>query len=88
MKTLLAVDSAGRIVLPKPVRRHFHLERGALLEMSLQAGTITLTPQDHVPALAEEDGLLVHRGAPEGDLAAAVDRDRRNRDATLAGLGR
>ena len=86
MKTFLAVDSAGRVVLPKPVRRHFHLGSGAVLEMSVGSDAITLTPRDHVPALSEERGLLVHKGMPHGDLAAPVEQARRRRDASVSGF--
>ena len=85
MKTLLAIDAAGRIVLPKPIRRHFHLERGAELEVEIEPHGILLRPREHRVALAEEGGLLVHEGEPTGDLLLAVDvvREKRNRD--LAG---
>ena len=81
MKNVLSIDAAGRIVLPQPIREHFHLGRGSKLEIQVGADGILLRPQQYPTSLAEEHGLLVHEGEPTGDLLHAVEavRERRNR---------
>ena len=78
----IQIDAAGRIVLPQPVRQHFHLESGALLELEVGEDAIILRRQKHQESLVEENGLLVHEGEPTGDLLTIVEavRDRRDRD--------
>ena len=79
----IQIDAAGRIVLPRPVRQHFHLEAGALLELEVAEDAIILRPEKHQESLVEERGLLVHEGEPSGDLLSIVQavRERRDRDA-------
>jgi len=85
MKRKLKVDAAGRIVLPQPVRRQFHLESGALLELEIQPDAIVLRPETDRPVLAEENGLLIHDGEPSGELVDIVEAVRRRRDQDTAG---
>ena len=80
MKKLLTVDAAGRVVLPQPVRRRFHLQRGSQLEIQVEPDGIRLRPKAPAPSLSDEDGLLVHEGEPTGDLLAAVEEARIRRD--------
>ena len=72
MRKLLKVDAAGRILLPQPLRKRFHLTPGSQL--------IRLRPQTPAPSLREEDGLLLHEGEPTGDLLHAVEEARARRD--------
>ena len=88
MKTELTLDAAGRIVLPQPVRRQFHLTRGSVMELEVGTEAILLRPHARQPTLVEENGLLVHEGKVEGDLSNAVDESRRRRDRELAGVSR
>jgi AbrB family looped-hinge helix DNA binding protein len=85
MKKSLKVDAAGRVVLPQPVRRHFHLEAGAMLDLEVNQETIILRPRSRAAALVEEDGLLVHDGEPSGELLGVVEAVRRRRDRDTAG---
>lgn len=82
MKTELKVDSMGRVVLPKPLRKHFGLRTGSRLGIRLSGDHIELTPACIPPGLREENGLLVHEGrlGEDADWVEAVrdDRDRRN----------
>lgn len=80
MKKLLKVDSAGRVVLPQPVRKRFHLTPGSLLELEVEPDGIRLRPRTPAPSLREEDGLLLHEGEPTGDLLHAVEEARALRD--------
>jgi AbrB family looped-hinge helix DNA binding protein len=85
MNTRLKVDAAGRIVLPKPLRRHFRLEPGDLLGLEVTEDAIILRPEAHAATLVEENGLLVHEGEPRGDLLRAVETAREGRDRDTAG---
>ena len=85
MKSILSIDAAGRIVLPQPVRKHFHLDRGSKLEMQVGPEGILLRPQHYPTSLAEEHGLLVHEGEPTGDLLLAVEAVRERRDRQVNG---
>lgn len=84
MKNRLTLDGAGRIVLPQPVRRQFHLARGATLDLEVGPDVIVLRPPARQAAITDEGGLLVHEGTPTGDLLNAVEdsRERRNRQIT------
>ena len=84
MKTGLTIDAAGRVVLPKPVRRQMHLARGSIVDMEVGPETIVLRPRVRRPTLVEEGGLLVHEGEPDGDLVDAVEQARQRRDRDLA----
>jgi len=81
----LMMDGAGRIVLPQPVRRHFHLTRGSTLDMDIQPEAIVLRPHTRQAGLTEDAGLLVHEGTPTGDLLNAVADSRQRRDLQAAG---
>jgi AbrB family looped-hinge helix DNA binding protein len=80
MRKLLKVDAAGRVVLPQPVRKRFHLTPGSRLEIDVEPDGIRLRPSTPAPSLTDEDGLLVHEGEPTGDLLHAVEEARALRD--------
>ena len=80
MRKLLKVDAAGRVVLPHPVRKRFHLTPGSRLEIDVEPDGIRLRPSTPAPSLTDEDGLLVHEGEPTGDLLHAVEEARALRD--------
>jgi AbrB family looped-hinge helix DNA binding protein len=84
MNARIRIDSAGRIVLPQPVRKQFHLEPGAMLALEVARDAIILRPQSHEATLVEEEGLLVHEGEPSGDLLSAVEAVRKRRDRDVA----
>ena len=85
MKTKLKIDAAGRIVLPQPVRRHFHLQSGSIVNLGIEGDAIVLRPQAYEATLVEEDGLLVHEGEPSGDLLTSLETARRRRDGEVSG---
>jgi len=73
MMTQLTIDSAGRIVLPKPIRKELDLGPGDRLEMEKIGERITLRPVRGGAPLAKEKGVWVFRtGQP---LAASVTDD-------------
>ena len=87
MTKKLKMDAAGRIALPRAVRRHFHLESGSLLDLEIARDAIVLRPQAREATLVEENGLLVHEGEPTGDLLNSVEAARRRRDHDVSGQG-
>lgn len=86
MKTALTLDPAGRVVLPREVRRRFHLERGSKVEMEVRQDSIVLRPSATMSPLQQDRGLMVHVGEPQGDLVYAVGASRRRRDVTVSGM--
>ncbi|MBI2192945.1 MAG: AbrB/MazE/SpoVT family DNA-binding domain-containing protein [Planctomycetes bacterium] len=86
MKKTLTLDSAGRLVIPLPVRKQFQLVRGSALELEVRPDAIVLRPQSHPVGLVEQDGLLVHQGEPAGDLLNAIEMVRGQRDSDLTRL--
>jgi AbrB family looped-hinge helix DNA binding protein len=65
MKTLLILDRAGRIVVPKTVREELHLEPGDSLEIEISGEQITLRPVRATGPLGQEHGVWVfHSGQP------------------------
>jgi AbrB family looped-hinge helix DNA binding protein len=85
MNRRLKIDAAGRIVLPRPVRRQFHLESGSILNLEIERDAIVLRPMTHEATLVEENGLLVHEGEPSGDLLKSVESARQRRDRDVSG---
>ncbi len=77
----VAIDKAGRIVVPKPLRERLGLHAGSQLELSELRDGIKLRLVSSKPSLVEIDGLLVHQGEYEGDqdLTTAVERQREER---------
>ena len=61
MTTQLTVDSAGRIVLPKTIRKELDIGPGDLLEMEKIGERITLRPVRGGAPLAKEKGVWVFR---------------------------
>jgi len=73
MTTQLTIDSAGRIVLPKPMRKELDIGPGDLLELENVGERITLRPVRGGAPLGKEKGVWVFRtGQP---LAASVTDD-------------
>ena len=84
MKRLVKVDSSGRVLLPQPLRKRFHLTPGSQLEIEVEPDGIRLRPQAPAPSLSEEEGLLLHEGQPTGDLLHAVEEARALRDEQVS----
>ena len=63
MNTRLIIDKAGRVVIPKPLRKELHLEPGDGLEMESAGEWITLRPVPGTGPLTKEHGVWVfHTG--------------------------
>ncbi|MGA7567942.1 MAG: AbrB/MazE/SpoVT family DNA-binding domain-containing protein [Terriglobales bacterium] len=88
MNARLVIDKAGRVVIPKPLRKELHLEPGDALELESGGEQITLRPARGMGPLQNEHGIWVlHTGEP---LPASATDDllrqiREERD--LANLG-
>lgn len=86
--THLVMDRAGRVVIPKPVRKELCLEPGDTLQMDTTGEHITLRPVRGTGPLSKEHGVWVFRtGKP---LPASVTDDllqqiRQERDAANLG---
>jgi AbrB family looped-hinge helix DNA binding protein len=84
--TILTIDKAGRIVVPKAFRDQLRLRPGAELQLIDAGDHLELRPVEPAPALVREGAWWVHTGAAEpGVLEDAV---RRHRDERLVDVSR
>jgi AbrB family looped-hinge helix DNA binding protein len=83
MVSLLTVDKAGRVVLPKPVRDELQLSPGDSLELESSEEQITLRPVRGNGPLRKKSGVWVFRtGQPLSaeTVNRAIMEGRRERD--------
>ena len=69
MEALVAIDGAGRLVIPKAIRARLHLRGGARLRVREEAGKrLVLEPvlEEGIPV--DIDGILVIRGRLVGEI--------------------
>ena len=89
MNTIVEIDRAGRIVVPKKFRDALHLKPGTRLKLE-QAGERLVLEQDYPePRLEMQDGLLVMVGGPPltvEDVKELIDEQRERRMRFVAGL--
>ncbi len=85
----ITIDRAGRVVIPKELRRRYHLQPGTELEIAGDAQGIRIAPAQMAPSLLPKDGILIHHG-DDGDLqrqdldvGAFVISQRAQRDAFM-----
>jgi AbrB family looped-hinge helix DNA binding protein len=64
MSTRVVIDKAGRIVIPKPLRKELHLAPGDSLEMESAGDQITLRPVRGTGLLTKEHGVWVFYAGP------------------------
>ena len=62
MVVTLKIDSAGRIVVPKPIRDRLGLRAGADIEVIETPDGIVLKPSVDQPSIQKVNGLWVHLG--------------------------
>jgi AbrB family looped-hinge helix DNA binding protein len=86
--TLLKIDHAGRIVVPKRLRDRLNLYPGSQLEVEEAPNGIFLRPTRRRASLIEKDGILLHLGVPPTsfDWHRIVDVEREDRLRDIAGL--
>ena len=58
----LKIDSAGRIVVPKPMRERLGFKAGTDIEIVETADGIVLKPVTDQPVMEKVNGLWVHHG--------------------------
>lgn len=80
---VIIVDSAGRLVVPKPLREQLNLTPGCELEIELVGDTITLRRAPTEPTLIRKCGILVHHGTTKTslDIGDFIRAERNARDA-------
>jgi AbrB family looped-hinge helix DNA binding protein len=74
------IDSAGRIVVPKPLRDALGLTPGSKVDISCYGAGLQLLPGGRTARLVEESGVLVATGDPTIDDEAVfglIDSGRR-----------
>jgi AbrB family looped-hinge helix DNA binding protein len=59
MNTILTMDKAGRLVLPKPIRDKFRLSAGDSLELESSDQEIVLRPVRPTVGMRKRDGIWV-----------------------------
>lgn len=89
MNTRLIIDKAGRVVIPKPLRKELHLEAGDALEMETAGEQITLRPVRGTGPLTKEHGVWVfHSGEPLPASATDEMLQKIREERDLASFGR
>ncbi|MGB8260493.1 MAG: AbrB/MazE/SpoVT family DNA-binding domain-containing protein [Terracidiphilus sp.] len=90
MNTIVEIDKAGRIVVPKKFRDALHLTPGTRLRIgeSRNGDGLTLDLDQPEPRLEMVDGLLVMTGGrlTTEDVNATIDEQRGRRMRYVAGL--
>jgi AbrB family looped-hinge helix DNA binding protein len=76
----ITMDAAGRLVIPKEIRREAALEPGTPLEVRWRDGVIEIEPQPLSVTFEREGHLLVAKAATKVPplRSATVDRTRRS----------
>jgi AbrB family looped-hinge helix DNA binding protein len=64
MNTIVEIDRAGRIVVPKKFRDALRLRPGARLKLEQAGDRLVLEQENPEPRLEMRDGLLVMVGGP------------------------
>jgi AbrB family looped-hinge helix DNA binding protein len=63
----ISVDGAGRVVIPKPVRRQLGIRRGTKLKVSIKGTQLVLEPIGERTGVMERNGILVATGSLVGE---------------------
>ncbi len=80
MTARIILDKAGRVVIPKPLRKELHLAPGDMLQIESEGERITLRPVRPRATLKKEYGVWVYQGEPIGvSIIDLIDRRREKR---------
>lgn len=86
MTTKITLDRAGRVVIPKTLRKELHLGPGDTLQLESEGDQITLRPVRPQALLKKEQGVWVYQGEPtHTSIPALIDRERERRSRELLG---
>lgn len=86
MTTKLTLDRAGRIVIPKALRKELHLAPGDTLQLDCEGDEITLRPLRPQALLKKELGVWVYQGeATHVSIPDLINREREKRLRELMG---
>lgn len=89
MATYLRMDKAGRVVIPKAVRKELRLEPGDSLAIEKVGDEITLRPLRGTGSLRKQHGVWVYRdGQPMTAFATDEILRQIRQDRALASLGK
>lgn len=89
MSTIVEIDKAGRIVVPKKLRDALHLIPGTRLSVEQRGGGLLLEPDLPEPQLVMNDGMWVISGLPRfanESAAELIDEQRERRMRFVSGL--
>ncbi len=90
MNSRLIIDKAGRIVIPKPLRKALHLDPGDTLELESAGEQIILRPLRGTGPLTKEHGVwvfLTGKLLPASATDGLLQKIREERDAANLGNG-
>lgn len=62
MEREIAIDSSGRVVIPKDVRRRHRLSAGTRIELLEEGDRLVLVPQQAQTSAVERAGIMVFCG--------------------------
>ena len=80
MTTKLTLDQAGRVLIPKTLRRELHLSPGDTIQLENHGDEITLRPLRPKALLKKEHGVWVYQGEPcDASITDLIDRNRESR---------
>jgi AbrB family looped-hinge helix DNA binding protein len=72
MNTILTIDKAGRVVLPKPVRDALQISPGDALELESSEDHIVLRPAPGTGRVYKKQGMWVFNSGSSVPLSAEV----------------
>ena len=86
MTTKITLDKAGRVMIPKTLRKELHLGSGDTLQLESEGDQITLRPLRPKALVKKERGVWVYQGEPaEASVTELIDREREKRLRALMG---
>jgi AbrB family looped-hinge helix DNA binding protein len=86
MTTKITLDRAGRVLIPKTLRRELRLGAGDALQLESKGEEITLRPVRTKALLKKERGVWVYQGEiPDASIVELIDRERDRRSRELMG---
>ena len=90
LKTVIQIDKADRVVLPKPLRDQFNFLPGDKLRLSVEGDGLRMEPVNTGGELVRKGSVLVFTGGFTQRISAAkvneiLEKDREERIATGTG---